>query len=295
LIHRDLKPANILMRKEPGITGEVMKLADFGLSRSLPQNDVAEETNTQRGEYLGEYLNPLSMSVGNNERSLTMGIGTPTYTSPELCKTHSGLSKYTAMADIFSLGVILCEMFHPFETGMERARVLTQLRNEIVPRCLESEFPAEAVLLKAMISHDPLKRPPADKILSDSVFSFFDNNMSRTPGRDLTRRPSEQLQELTLLVFARTCQNLPERILAVISEWAVECNIPKRAVPSGWQSDVDKGGDIMILRYRLGDGVNLQTTNQLKTTVEGRFKSEGVTKVVLDISIIDKGQQPSKW
>jgi len=96
-----------------------MKLADFGLSRSLPHNHLMEEINQHRGEYLPE--------IRANDRSLTMGIGTPTYIGPELLKKRGEKCTYTAMADIFSLGIIFCEMFNPFSTGMERAQVLTQV------------------------------------------------------------------------------------------------------------------------------------------------------------------------
>ena len=77
-----------------------MKLADFGLSRSLPHSHLLEEIHQHRGEYLPE--------MRDNDRSLTMGIGTPTYISPELLKKHGdGRCTYTAMADIFSLGALL--------------------------------------------------------------------------------------------------------------------------------------------------------------------------------------------
>ena len=48
------------------------------------------------------------------------------------------------MADIFSLGIILGEIFHPFRTAMERARVLMMLRQGKIPTCLEEDFPREA-------------------------------------------------------------------------------------------------------------------------------------------------------
>jgi len=174
LIHRDLKPANILMRKESN-RGEVMKLADFGLSRSLPQRDLVEEIAQHRGEYL-----PHQAMRKHADRSMTMGIGTPTYTSPELLHAKDGRCTYTAMADIFSLGIILCEIFHPFATGMERAHVLMQVRNGSIPAHLETSFPHEMRLLRAMLSHDPLKRPSAEQILCDGVFDCLE---SRLPGR----------------------------------------------------------------------------------------------------------------
>ena len=57
----------------------------------------------------------------------TGNIGTHFYVSPE---QMMGL-KYDQKVDIFSLGVILFEMNHPFSTEMERAKVphplITQL------------------------------------------------------------------------------------------------------------------------------------------------------------------------
>ena len=47
---------------------------------------------------------------------MTMGIGTPTYTGPELLATRSngGRCTYTAMADIFSLGASIYELVQGF-------------------------------------------------------------------------------------------------------------------------------------------------------------------------------------
>jgi serine/threonine protein kinase len=64
-------------------------------------------------------------SVGGE--SMTGGVGTTFYRAPE----QEGVTRYTIQADIFSLGVILFEMFHPpFTTYMERAETLTTLRGD---------------------------------------------------------------------------------------------------------------------------------------------------------------------
>jgi serine/threonine protein kinase len=84
----------------------------------------------------------LSVSKENNEmstgvESMTGGVGTTFYRAPEQetglvsPSTKKGDRRYTVHADIFSLGVILFEMFHPpFATYMERAETLTILRGD---------------------------------------------------------------------------------------------------------------------------------------------------------------------
>lgn len=56
-----------------------------------------------------------------------MQVGTALYVAPEL--RVGGAACYNQKADVYSLGVILFEMFHaPFGTGAERIAVLMRLR-----------------------------------------------------------------------------------------------------------------------------------------------------------------------
>jgi serine/threonine protein kinase len=68
---------------------------------------------------------------------MTGGVGTTFYRAPEQegnAVTSKGDSSYTVQADIFSLGIILFEMFSPpFSTYMERAEMLTALRGDRSP------------------------------------------------------------------------------------------------------------------------------------------------------------------
>jgi serine/threonine protein kinase/tetratricopeptide (TPR) repeat protein len=87
--HYDLKPSNIM------VTGEHIKVMDFGLARRLPAAPTYDQTV------------PLLSTDG---RSLA---GTPRYMSPE---QWSGVS-IDARSDIFSFGIMLYEMIagvHPF-------------------------------------------------------------------------------------------------------------------------------------------------------------------------------------
>lgn len=78
LLHRDLKPSNLLLNSECH-----MKVADFGLARSLDVKDTDQQ--------------PL----------LTDYVATRWYRAPEILL---GSNKYTYSVDMWSVGCILCEL-----------------------------------------------------------------------------------------------------------------------------------------------------------------------------------------
>ena len=83
IVHGDLKPNNIML-----MDNGTVKVMDFGLSRRAEH--PTDSANTQVG---------LSTEAGEI-------TGTPSYMSPE----QSRGEPVTTASDVFSLGVVLCEM-----------------------------------------------------------------------------------------------------------------------------------------------------------------------------------------
>ncbi|KAH9756114.1 serine/threonine-protein kinase TIO [Citrus sinensis] len=93
IIHRDMKPQNILIG-----AGSVVKLCDFGFARAMSANTV------------------VLRSIKGLDGFETILIGTPLYMAPELVREQP----YNHTADLWSLGVILYELFvgqPPFYTN----------------------------------------------------------------------------------------------------------------------------------------------------------------------------------
>lgn len=110
ILHRDIKPDNILLNQE----GEPV-LADFSLAKVVGVEAGTAEveapkppSDSKKGKKRGR---------GGEEETTkgpalhTAGAGTPTYTAPEIV----GGDEYGCKADVWSMGVVLYEMF----TGTE--------------------------------------------------------------------------------------------------------------------------------------------------------------------------------
>jgi serine/threonine protein kinase len=260
LIHRDLKPANIFISQS-----NVMKLGDFGLSRKMPKflSDEEFSKHQKHGEMLPSYVGDGDKAVGE----MTLGVGTPTYTSPEVLADAVGGGSYTAMADIFSLGIILVELYYPFSTAMERAMVLSGARQGKLPVELK-QFEYEFELGLKMLNNDPLKRPSAASIASELpqfpqiplVKSF--SAVSVCGGQE------DSEKEFALVVRAGSDQlQLPSQVAESIQVWCTDHELPQPAPK--WQLNVE--ADQMVVRFTLRIQ-QLVVVQYLNGTLEGMLE-----------------------
>ncbi|KAI8010263.1 eIF-2-alpha kinase GCN2 [Camellia lanceoleosa] len=147
IIHRDLTPNNIFFDARNDI-----KIGDFGLAKFLKREQLDQDpdpTETTRVSADGTGL-----------------VGTYFYTAPEI---EQGWPKIDEKADMYSLGVVFFELWHPFGTAMERNVVLSDLKHKgELPAAWVAEFPDQASLLRRLMSPSPSDRPSATELLQHS-------------------------------------------------------------------------------------------------------------------------------
>ncbi|KAI3804430.1 hypothetical protein L1987_25968 [Smallanthus sonchifolius] len=144
IIHRDLTPNNIFFDARGDI-----KIGDFGLAKFL------------KLEQLDQDLDPAETTGASVDG--TGQIGTYFYTAPEI---EQRWPKINEKADMYSLGIVFFELWHPFSTGMERHVVLSDLKKKgELPSHWVTEFPEQAALLRHMMSSSPSDRPSATELL----------------------------------------------------------------------------------------------------------------------------------
>ncbi|TVU15418.1 hypothetical protein EJB05_38939 [Eragrostis curvula] len=138
IIHRDLTPSNIFFDVRNDI-----KIGDFGLAKFLKLEQLDQD----------QYLPTESMGVSMDG---TGQVGTYFYTAPEV--------------DMYSLGVIFFELWHPFATAMERHLVLSDLKQKgDPPISWASQFTGQSILLRRLLSLSPSDRPSAVEILQNEL------------------------------------------------------------------------------------------------------------------------------
>lgn len=164
IIHRDLTPNNIFFDARNDI-----KIGDFGLAKFLEleqlDHDAALPTDTAGVSMDG-----------------TGQVGTYFYTAPEI---EQGWPKIDEKADMYSLGIVFFEVWHPFGTAMERHVILSDLKQKgELPPSWVAQFPEQASLLRRLMSPSPSDRPSATDLLKHAfpprMESELLDNMLRT-------------------------------------------------------------------------------------------------------------------
>lgn len=191
LIHRDLKPSNIFLDENYNV-----KLGDFGLAKHV--NLKIEDKRTL-----------ISKSFSN---TMSMGIGTPIYMSPE--QQHS--SNYNNKVDMYALGIILFQMLMPaFKTDTDWIRTIKSLTiDDVIPNYLKDSLRDDLVVIMiSLINKDPEKRPPS----RDLYLKFQDSLYHQLIISDLNEYKkiinyvyTNKTKFSTLSHFAYEDQNQPE-------------------------------------------------------------------------------------
>jgi mitogen-activated protein kinase 15 len=160
LLHRDLKPSNLLLNSECH-----MKVADFGLARSLDTRD----SNTQ----------PL----------LTDYVATRWYRAPEILL---GSNKYTKGADMWSMGCILAELLlgkpvFPGTSTLNQLDRVMEVTGRPSPEDVESiNSPLAQTMLESLPASKPKKLADMFPNASDDALDLLKNLLQFNPNKRLT-------------------------------------------------------------------------------------------------------------
>ena len=106
------------------------------------------------------------LPTGFSNGAHTAGVGTASYASPEQVASK----KYGTAADIFSLGLILLELFSNFTSEHERAKAFHDVRHnrELAP-WMKQYYPEVSALILACTQTEN-RRPTASDIQALAVF-----------------------------------------------------------------------------------------------------------------------------
>ena len=148
IVNRDIKLENLLLK---GKKKEIMKIADFGLSKDASKS------------------------------ALRSSVGTVLYLAPELIAGFGKMSEYDGRkAEMWSCGVVLYTMitgYYPFVRKGEKELGQVKLMNKILSRTVNHEYPepenvsGDVVdLIRHMLHPDPEKRYGTEDVIAHPWF-----------------------------------------------------------------------------------------------------------------------------
>ncbi|NXY06941.1 E2AK1 kinase, partial [Pteruthius melanotis] len=176
VMHRDIKPRNIFLHG----SDHQVKIGDFGLAcKDLLWNDADMGFQTERI---------------NGVTHLTSGVGTCLYASPEQLQG----SHYDFKSDMYSMGVILLELFQPFGTEMERTEVLKRLRTGQIPPTFYQKWPTQAKYVQLLTSPSAAERPTAAQLRDSELFHSTEQVISNLQQK--VRQQEEEIEKLKEII-----------------------------------------------------------------------------------------------
>lgn len=110
--------------------------------------------------------------------------------------------------DMYSLGVVALELWHPFSTGMERIRSLEALRDgKPLPQPWAALHPTQASLVQWLTAGNPEERPSARELLASPLLpASLGDEQLRDVLRSMDDHPDVQETVLEHLFAARCAQ-----------------------------------------------------------------------------------------
>ena len=184
--HRDIKCSNIF------VDDDLATIGDLGLASVASAGSVAY-CNSEAGD----------ITASHDAMSASSDVGTLLYSAPEVAT-----GRYDKKCDIYSLGIVLIELFAGFITGMERIKVLSKIRESGE---ISEDLGLDSTVLelaRRMTNHKVESRPSCGDILE----YLMKNNLPISPDTDI------------LLNLVKDLRTSVERLERKVSEKDVEIN-----------------------------------------------------------------------
>ena len=144
-------------------------IGDFGLSveESKIANGADEDALLLESKGVGEVQ---SLKVRSPQKEHSKGVGTPWYMSPEQRQS----SQYDSKSDMYSLGMVLFEIFSVWNTTHQRFADMRKLREKReLDRAFCDAWPQEARLVLSLTHRDPAQRPDTAALLRDDFVRHY--------------------------------------------------------------------------------------------------------------------------
>lgn len=212
------------------IIREIGEALDYAHSMGVIHRDI-KSSNIMLNQHGQAILTDFGLAFLDNQALPGEALGSPHYVSPEQAQSSSFVS---AQSDLYSLGVILYEMFtgqrpftanDPVELAWKHVHETPPAPNAIRP---EINQEIERVIMKAM-AKDPGERYSSGKALADELEAALLNQtlLAGAAGENITERVQRKLQDssptaATALQSPRLIQSPPP---------------PQENQPSAWMND----------------------------------------------------------